>query len=62
MPPLPQGGEYLWALYLDLHHATSGEITYTELQAYSHFNGELTAFEVEAVRTLNQLFKRSQHG
>lgn len=62
MPPLPEGAGYLWELYLDLHNATQGEITYSELQAYTHFNGELTAFEVEAVRTLNMLFKRSQNG
>lgn len=59
---MPQGADYLWALYTELHNATQGDITYSELQAYSHFNGELTSFEVEAVRTLNQLYKRSLHG
>lgn len=58
MPTLPEGADYLWHLYLDLHNATKGEITYSELQAYTTFNGDLTAFEVEAVRTLNQLFMR----
>lgn len=57
---MPQGAEYLWELYCDLHNANQGVITYSELQAYSHFNGDLTPFEVGVVRTLNQLFKRSQ--
>ena len=62
MPDIPKGTEYLWSLYLDLHNATGGEITYQEMLAYSAFNGELTAFEVDAVRSLNQLYKRSING
>lgn len=60
MPALPEGAYYLWELYVDLHNATNGEISYTELQAYCQLNGRLTPFEVKAIRTINQLYKRSQ--
>lgn len=52
--------QYLWLLYVDMHNATGGDISYQELDAYCNRMGELTPFEIEVIRTLNTLFKRSR--
>lgn len=51
--------QYVWQMFVSLHNATSGHISYQEIQAYAEFNGRLTPFEVEAVMTLQNI--RMQH-
>ena len=45
--------QYIWLIFVELHNATNGEITYSEIKAYSELNGTLTPFEIRAIMKIN---------
>jgi len=47
---------YLWALFVNLKNATNGRISYTEIQAFAGIYGELSVFEIDVIRTLDDLY------
>ena len=47
---------YLWALFVSLKNATIGPISYTEIQAFAGIYGELSVFEIDVIRTLDDLY------
>jgi len=55
---------YLWGLFVSLKNASSGAILYSEIQAYMAIYGDLSIFEVDAIRALDTLhFKETNtHG
>jgi len=55
---------YLWALFVSLKNASDGTISYTEIQSYISIYGDLSTFEVDAVRALDALHLReaNNHG
>lgn len=44
---------YIWIIFIELFNATNGEITYSEIKAYSEINGTLTPFEIKAIMKIN---------
>ena len=46
---------YLWSLFVNLKNASSGAIPYSEIQAYMAIYGDLSIFEVDAIRALDTL-------
>jgi hypothetical protein len=54
----------LWGLFVSLKNASSGAISYSEIQAYMAIYGDLSIFEVDAIRALDTLhFKETNtHG
>ena len=63
-PELNDKLAYLWGLFVSLKNASSGAISYSEIQAYMAIYGDLSIFEVDAIRTLDTLhFKETNtHG
>jgi hypothetical protein len=47
-----------WSLFVDLKNAAEGSIKYTDITAYSAVYGTLSIFEVDMIRTLDQLHAR----
>lgn len=47
---------YLWALFVSLKNATNGPISYTEIQAFAGIYGELSVFEIDVIRKLDDLY------
>ena len=46
---------YLWALFVSLKNASEGAISYNQIKSYMDIYGDLTAFEVDLIRELDQL-------
>tara|TARA_R110000796_G_scaffold70865_1_gene160827 strand:+ start:5571 stop:5810 length:240 start_codon:yes stop_codon:yes gene_type:complete len=44
---------YIWVIFVELFNATGGEITYSEMKAYSEFHAVLKPFEIKAIMTIN---------
>ena len=55
---------YLWVLFVTLKNASSGAISYPEIQAYMAIYGDLSTFEVDAIRALDTLHSQetNTHG
>jgi hypothetical protein len=47
---------YLWALFVSLKNAADGPISYTEIQAFAGIYGELSVFEIDVIRKLDDLY------
>ena len=57
-PPIPEGCEYLWHLFIDMKNA--GPVTYSEMVAYREMTGvHLSPFEVDCMRRLDESWKRA---
>tara|TARA_R110002124_G_scaffold264353_1_gene430976 strand:+ start:202 stop:357 length:156 start_codon:yes stop_codon:yes gene_type:complete len=48
---------YIWSAFLDLNNPDNGKISYQELKEYSEIHGELSPFEVNAIRRLSAVNK-----
>lgn len=44
---------YIWSAFLDLNNPDNGKISYQELKEYSAIHGELSPFEISAIRRLS---------
>lgn len=55
---------YLWVLFVSLKNASSGVISYTQIKDYMAIYGNLSPFEVDAVRSLDLLHSKEnkEHG
>ena len=51
-----------WGLFVDLKNAADGPVKYTQISAYSAVYGELSIFEVDMIRALDQLHARQTDG
>jgi hypothetical protein len=54
-PVLRHELNYLWSLFVSLKNAAEGAISYTEIQAYISIYGDLSVFEIDLIRTLDEL-------
>ena len=54
-PVLRHELSYLWSLFVSLKNAAEGAISYTEIQAYISIYGDLSVFEIDLIRTLDDL-------
>ena len=54
-PPLKTKLAYLWVLFVSLKNASDGAISYNQIKSYIDIYGELTAYEVDVIRELDQL-------
>jgi hypothetical protein len=54
-PVLRHELNYLWSLFVSLKNAAEGAISYTEIQAYISIYGDLSVFEIDLIRTLDDL-------
>jgi hypothetical protein len=54
-PKLRSELAYLWALFVSLKNASEGAISYNQIKSYMDIYGDLTAFEVDLIRELDQL-------
>tara|TARA_R110002012_G_scaffold173892_1_gene338659 strand:- start:1849 stop:2166 length:318 start_codon:yes stop_codon:yes gene_type:complete len=63
-PELSEKLMYLWVLFVTLKNASSGAISYPEIQAYMAIYGDLSTFEVDAIRALDTLHSQetNTHG
>lgn len=52
-PKLSDSLAYLWSIYVQLKNAAEGQIGYNDIKAYAEFYGDLTAWEVDTIRTLD---------
>lgn len=59
LPVLAEELQYLWALYVEINNGSDGRITWKDLHAYCELMGELSPFEIEVIRNLNELHQRS---
>ena len=48
---------YIWAAFLDLNDSDGGKISYLELKEYAEIHGELSPFEINAIRRLSAVNK-----
>jgi len=55
-PVLRHELNYLWSLFVSLKNAAEGAISYTEIQAYISIYGDLSVFEIDLIRTLDDLY------
>ena len=55
-PVLRHELNYLWSLFVSLKNAAEGVISYTEIQAYISIYGDLSVFEIDLIRTLDDLY------
>lgn len=46
---------YLWVLFVQLKNASEGSISYNQIKSYMEIYGDLTAYEVDVIRELDQL-------
>ena len=46
---------YLWELFVSLKNASSGAISYNEINSYMSIYGKLSTFEVDVIRELDNL-------
>jgi hypothetical protein len=44
-----------WKLFVDLKNASDGRIGYVQINAYGEIYGKLTVFEVDIIRSLDDL-------
>jgi len=54
-PTLRSELEYLWSIFVSLKNASQGSISYTEIQSYASIYGELSGFEIDVIRNLDNL-------
>jgi hypothetical protein len=54
-PKLRSELDYLWGLFVSLKNASEGAISYNQIKSYMDIYGDLTAFEVDLIRELDQL-------
>jgi hypothetical protein len=54
-PELRQELSYLWELFVSLKNASSGAISYNEINSYMSIYGKLSTFEVDVIRKLDTL-------
>jgi hypothetical protein len=52
---------FLWALFVSLKNASEGAISYNQIKSYMDIYGDLTAFEVDLIRELDQLSLQEAH-
>lgn len=52
---------FLWALFVSLKNASEGAISYNQIKSYMDIYGDLTAFEVDLIRELDQLSLLEAH-
>lgn len=57
-PKLDANLSYLWSIYVELKNASDGPIGYNDIKAYCELCGDLTPWEVETVRHLDELYAR----
>jgi len=57
LPELRLEMSYIWAAFLDLNDSDSGKISYLELKEYAEIHGELSPFEINAIRRLSAVNK-----
>ena len=50
---------YIWIIFIELHNATSGAITYSEIKAYCDLSGTLTPFEIKCIMRINSEKRQS---
>tara|TARA_R110000787_G_scaffold96186_4_gene199388 strand:+ start:2152 stop:2346 length:195 start_codon:yes stop_codon:yes gene_type:complete len=64
MPTLRKELAYLWAIFVSLKNASSGVISYTQIKDYMAIYGDLSTFEVDAIRSLDILHSKeiNNHG
>ncbi|EAQ9998801.1 hypothetical protein R5S71_004705 [Salmonella enterica] len=56
-PALPAGAEYLWEWFITLTRGSAGEVTYSEIKAWSELTGIIpTADEVGVIIDLAVIF------
>lgn len=56
-PPLPAGAEYLWEWFVTLTRGSAGEVTYSEIKAWSELTGNIpTPDEVAVIVELAVIF------
>tara|TARA_B100000795_G_scaffold115609_1_gene85840 strand:+ start:502 stop:657 length:156 start_codon:yes stop_codon:yes gene_type:complete len=48
---------YIWSAFLDLNNPDGGKIGYLEIKEYSQIHGELSPFEIKAIRSLSAVNK-----
>tara|TARA_R110001606_G_scaffold9326_1_gene40399 strand:+ start:246 stop:548 length:303 start_codon:yes stop_codon:yes gene_type:complete len=53
LPELRPELSYIWQVFLDLNNVDNGKISYEELRHYSDIHGELSPFEISAIRRLS---------
>ena len=63
-PTLRNELSYLWALFVNLKNATGDTISYGEIQAYINIYCDLSTFEIDVIRTLDELHnsEANNHG
>lgn len=54
-PELREELVYLWDLFVSLKNASSGAISYNEINSYMSIYGRLSTFEVDIIRNLDIL-------
>tara|TARA_R110000822_G_scaffold181178_2_gene320875 strand:- start:1172 stop:1357 length:186 start_codon:yes stop_codon:yes gene_type:complete len=52
---------FLWGLFVSLKNASEGAISYNQIKSYMDIYGDLTAFEVDLIRELDQLSFQEAH-
>ena len=52
---------FLWVLFVSLKNASEGAISYNQIKSYMDIYGDLTAFEVDLIRELDQLSIQEAH-
>jgi hypothetical protein len=54
-PQLREELLYLWEIFVSLKNASSGAISYNEINSYMSIYGKLSTFEVDVIRKLDTL-------
>jgi hypothetical protein len=54
--------EYLWQIFLSLHNASGGAISYSEIRAYCEVQGTLTPFEIDAIMAISATHRKQKNG
>ncbi|MGY9001602.1 MAG: phage tail assembly chaperone [Rhodospirillales bacterium] len=60
-PELREQLGFLWGLFVSLKNASEGAISYNQIKSYMDIYGDLTAFEVDLIRELDQLSFQEAH-
>ena len=59
-PELRPEAIYLWELFVTLKNATPDVIRFVDIEAYSRVYGDLTPFEVDVIRNLENLSRKER--
>lgn len=51
---------YIWDLFIDLFSSTGGEISYSEIKAYSELIADVSPFEIRCIMALKRMRKERQ--